>query len=83
MSYWTNVFTEEETKDIEENKIGNYCISLDEITKSVKRSAASLRKAKMYRSRAFKGVQDWDDEIKEMKIKMKEDLILISKLEVA
>jgi|AACY02.10.fsa_nt_gi hypothetical protein len=81
--YMRHYLNEEESKDLEENKIGNYCVSLDEITKSVKRSAASLRKAKMYRARAFKGVQDWDNEIKEMKIKMKEDLILISELEIA
>ena len=81
--YMRHYLNEEESKDLEENKIGNYCVSLDEITKSVKRSAASLRKAKMYRARAFKGVQDWDNEMKEMKIKMKEDLILISELEIA
>jgi len=81
MRYWK--FTEEETKDIEENKIGNYCISLDEITKSVKRNAASLRKAKMYRARAFDGVNYWDKKIKDNKELMKKDLILISELEVA
>ena len=81
--YMRHYLNEEESKDLEENKIGNYCVSLDEITKSVKRSAASLRKAKMYRARAFKGVQDWDNEIKKMKIKMKEDLISISELEIA
>ena len=81
MRYWK--FTEEETKDIEENKIGNYCISLDEITKSVKRNAASLRKAKMYRERSFHNVNYWDKKIKDNKELMKKDLILISELEVA
>jgi hypothetical protein len=81
--YMRHYLNEEQNKDLEEKKIGNYCVTLDEISKKVKRSAASLRKAKMYRARAFKGVQDWDNEIKEMKIKMKEDLISISELEIA
>ena len=76
-------FINTESKDLEENKIGNYCVSLDEISKKVKRNAASLRKAKIYRSRGFDAVNYWDKKIKESKELMKKDLILISELEVA
>ena len=81
--YMRHYLNEEELHDCNNNKIGNYCISLDEITKQVKQSAASLRKAKMYRARAFDSVNYWDKKIKENKELMKKDLILISGLEVA
>ena len=81
MKYWN--LTEKENKDLEEKKIGHYCVSLEEITKTIKRNAYDLRRAKMYRARCFNNLHYWDKKIKENKKLMKNDLILISELEVA